>query len=463
MSLFRWLARWVAPDLTDPWRRAAELCGLHVSSTSRFPFHKLSAESESISIGVTEVSPRELLGNHVWVACSTPTRASLSISEEGAWTQLEKVFSGRGELEIGDAAFDQAFLLGGSPSRLLALLDAETRATLATLQRQSRLQIQGGTVSASFHESRLEIGFDRMLAQMIAVARRLSADIDVPRELAANSRRDPVAAVRLQNLVALIRDFSEHEVVAETVAAALGDSVPEIRLRAAMAAGAAGHEVLVALAEDAAIEDECAAAAIAALGRRLDSARAETILRSALRSRRLETAVACVEAMGAAGAPESAATLRKVAAVERDRLAVAAARALARVATPAAEAALREALGRDLAEVRIAAAEGLGRIGSVESVPALRETAARHGDDKVLQRTARQAIAEIHSRLPGASPGQLSLAAESAGQLSLTTAGGELSLAGSAAGQLSLTASPLADSPPGEPAPGRPNPPPREQ
>jgi HEAT repeat protein len=373
------------------------------------------------------------------------------------WSLLEKSW-GRSEFEIGDSSFDRAFLLGGSPTRLLALLDADIRATLSVLQGQGRLQIQGGTVAATYDEAKVGAGYDRLLAQMISVAKRLGADTDVPAALAANARREPVAAVRLKNLMALIRDFSEHEVVAETVAAALGDSVPEIRLRAAMAAREAGHPVLIALAEDPAIDDECAAAAIAALGRRLDSGRAETILRRALRTRRLETAVACVEAMGAGGAPESVPTLRKVAAVERDRLAVGATRALARVATPAAEVALREALGRDLAEVRIAAAEGLGRIGSVDSVPALRETAARHADDKILQGTARQAIAEIHARLPGASPGQLSLAAAGAGQLSLATAGGELSLAGSEAGQLSLLSSRLADSAPSEPAPGRPNP-----
>ena len=46
-----------------------------------------------------------------------------------------------------------------------------------------------------------------------------------------------------------------------------------------------------------------------------------------------------------------------------------------------------------------------------------------------LRRAARQAIAEIQSRLASASPGQLSLAATEAGQLSLAQAkAGQLSL-----------------------------------
>src|SRR6185436_5845866 len=57
--------------------------------------------------------------------------------------------------------------------------------------------------------------------------------------------------------------------------------------------------------------------------------------------------------------------------------------------------------------------------------------------DKDLHRAARQAIAEIQSRLQGASPGQLSLAGAEGGQLSLAE-GGELSLATDPAGQFSL-------------------------
>ncbi len=55
------------------------------------------------------------------------------------------------------------------------------------------------------------------------------------------------------------------------------------------------------------------------------------------------------------------------------------------------------------------------------------------------RQATRQAIAEIQSRIQGASPGQLSLAGAEAGQLSLAqTEAGQLSLTEDPAGQLSL-------------------------
>jgi len=69
--------------------------------------------------------------------------------------------------------------------------------------------------------------------------------------------------------------------------------------------------------------------------------------------------------------------------------------------------------------VRAAAAESLGRIGSPQAVASLRESAGAHRFDGALRRAARHAIVEIQARVTGASPGQLSLAAGDAGQVSL--------------------------------------------
>ncbi|HYU31630.1 MAG TPA: HEAT repeat domain-containing protein [Thermoanaerobaculia bacterium] len=86
--------------------------------------------------------------------------------------------------------------------------------------------------------------------------------------------------------------------------------------------------------------------------------------------------------------------------------------------SPATLEALRAACSDPSPEVRLRAAQELG-------------------DE--LQRAARQAIAEIQSRLPGASPGQLSLAGTEAGQLSLAQIEeGQLSLVPEKAGRLSL-------------------------
>jgi hypothetical protein len=94
-----------------------------------------------------------------------------------------------------------------------------------------------------------------------------------------------------------------------------------------------------------------------------------------------------------------------------------------------------EALARDEPDLRIAVAQALGRVGSTSAVSSLEDARARH-DEREFDRAARQAIAEIQSRAPGASPGQLSLADAD------SRAAGELSLADDESGALSLSEKP---------------------
>jgi hypothetical protein len=73
------------------------------------------------------------------------------------------------------------------------------------------------------------------------------------------------------------------------------------------------------------------------------------------------------------------------------------------------------------------------------AVAPLKEVAERHRQAE-FQRAARQAVAEIQARQPGASPGQLSLASPEAGQLSLANVeAGRLSFPAGEPGRLSLT------------------------
>lgn len=68
--------------------------------------------------------------------------------------------------------------------------------------------------------------------------------------------------------------------------------------------------------------------------------------------------------------------------------------------------------------------------GDATAVQPLQEAAERSLFDLTLRQAARQAVAEIQSRLHGASPGQISLAEAEAGQLSLAPfEAGQLSLA----------------------------------
>ena len=262
------------------------------------------------------------------------------------------------------------------------------------------------------------------------------------RRLAENALCDPQAGVRLRNLLLLIRQLPEDPRTIETLRAARSDATPEIRLRAAMELGTEGRDVLLELAESE-VADAWSAQALAIVGRELPFERARAILLRALRRRHIQTARACLEALGHAGAA-AVDVLAKVLAREEGELAVAAAQALGTNGTAAAEPPLIQALQRESLDVRVAAADALARVGSAAAVLPLKE-AAEHSHDGELRRATRQAIAEIHSRARGASPGQLSLTGAEAGQLSLAQAeAGQLSLATeAAAGQLSLA--------PGEP------------
>jgi HEAT repeat protein len=181
------------------------------------------------------------------------------------------------------------------------------------------------------------------------------------------------------------------------------------------------------------------AEAVSALERELPFESLKSILTRAARGRRLRTARACLEALGRRGASEAVGVLVEVMEQEEGELAAVAAWALGMIGSPAAEPSLIQALRRDLANLRVFAAGALGRVGSAAAVLPLKEAAERSRSDFELRRATRQAIAEIQSRLPGASPGQLSLAGAEAGQLSLVEAeAGQLSLAADPAGQLSL-------------------------
>jgi len=282
---------------------------------------------------------------------------------------------------------------------------------------------------------------NRLLAKeleaLLEVARRLRCRSETAARLAENARHDLHAGVRLRNLLCLIREFSEHPVVDETLRAACADQNPEVRLRAATGLGAEGVDTLLAMAGDPGLADAWQAAAISALGRRLPVEGAVDGLERALLSHHFETARACIEALATAG--ESAMDpLVKALGCDRGIVAASAATALGALQLPAAETPLIRALWREAPGLRVAAAEALGRSGSTAAVLPLKHAAERYSD-AALRRAARQAVAEIQARLPGASPGQLSLAAAEAGQLSLADAeAGQLSLAEGQAGQLSL-------------------------
>jgi HEAT repeat protein len=267
-----------------------------------------------------------------------------------------------------------------------------------------------------------------LLPLLVDAGRRLARPLDVPRRLAENARGDPVAGVRLQNLLALAREFPGEPETVERLRAASRDPSLEIRLRAAEHRGAEGRGVLLELAESLG-DDSVSARAVSNLGQDLPFERVKALLDKALAQHRLLAARACLEALGKSREDVAVGWLAKVLKQGPGELAPTAAEALGATGNPSAERPLIQALQRADDDLRIAAASALGHVGSATAVLPLQEAAERSRRSSGLRRAARQAIAEIQSRLPGASPGQLSLTQDEAGQLSLAAdASGQLSL-----------------------------------
>jgi hypothetical protein len=328
------------------------------------------------------------------------------------------------EIETGDESFDGRFFIEGPMRLVTVLLDAEMRKLLLRLSTEGMLELSRG-------ELRVEAADDdltRVMPLLLDIGRRLCGPVAVAQRLAENAGRDPNAAVRLRNLILLIREHPGEPGTVEALRVACKDPSPQIRLRAARELRGEGLGILLELVESE--EDAVSAEAILALGRELPFERTQALLDQALRRRRLQTAGSCLEALGRSGEPAAVDVLARVLAREKGELAAAAALALGTTGSAGAEPPLILALQRETARLRVAATNALARVGTVAAVLALKDAAGRFPSDPQLQQATRQAIAEIQSRLPGASPGQLSLAEAEVGQLSLAQAeAGQLSLA----------------------------------
>jgi hypothetical protein len=331
------------------------------------------------------------------------------------------------DIETGDATFDEVARVEGSPAVARALLDAETRRVFLGLVQGhlERERLAPFRALAWLKEGELTVEvpdggghlarLPEILEGVLAFARRLAPPKDPARRIADNLEAEPEAGVRRQSLAFLAREFPAHPATREALLAARGDPDAEVRLRAGLALGADGRDVLLAVAGERSVDDATAERAVVGLGALLTVEEARGLLRDALLSRRLATARACLGALGRRGG-EAVATLAKVLAMEKPELAAVAAEALGETGDAGAEAPLVEALASPHEAVRVAAARGLARVGTPSAVVPLREAEA---GEPPLRAAARQAIAQIQSRAKGALPGQLSLAESGAGALSI--------------------------------------------
>jgi len=411
------------------WKEAAASLGLHLEETSGSLRGQLRLPAREESIQV-RISPSRHSGQGPQIAIVAPwPRGFFHIRLRPA---AEKPAEAAGAIEIGEDRFDQAFYVEGPAPLLFALLDAEARRLLIAVP-ENALRIAHGELRAKAGLA----SFTETLRLLLDLARHLSQPLDVAQRLARNAREDASSEARLRNLLVLVRELPGETVTREALRAACTDPSPKVRLRAAEVLGADTHSLLLELA--ASTEDDTAGArAVALLGRELPPERTREILGQALRHSLFKTARACLEALGGSSDPADIDLLAKALMRETgDRLATVV-QALEATHSPAAEPPLLAALRHIRTDVRVAAARTLGRIGTAAAVLPLQETAAQTREQD-LRRAALQAVAEIQSRLPGASPGQLSLAPPDAGQLSLAeTEAGQLSLADAASGQLSI-------------------------
>jgi HEAT repeat protein len=275
-----------------------------------------------------------------------------------------------------------------------------------------------------------------VLGALLALAERFDRPANLAARLARSIENEPHWRVRLQGLQLLSTSYPNDPSTQEALRHALADEQEEVRLHAAIALGDEGRASLLELARHERTADIIAAQAVGALGDHMPTDVGVQVLRQALRTRRLRTCVACVQAVEPLGGSEARELLVKMLTRESGALAVAAARALGRYARGSAEVeeALIRALEPDEDDVRLAAIEALGHMGSARAVLPIQE-AGRGDADAETRRAARQAVAEIQSRLPGASAGQLSIAEDGAGRLSIAEDDprGRLSLPESAA------------------------------
>jgi hypothetical protein len=407
------------------WRATARSLGL-TGVTGQDSSKALEGARGARRVRFERIERKEHKGTRVIVTSDS----GITLQREDWATALGKSL-GKAETEIGDPDFDREIYVRGEPAVLRAVLDAETRGAVRGLVightlgvqslRRGGIDVVGGDIVAELSD--LGCGTPELLTEavetLLGLARRLDRPADLAGRIVENTFREPDSGARLGNVVLLASRYPDHAASREAFKHACRDGNVEVRLRAAVALGEEGRDTLLQIASSQASNESLAARAIAGLGRHLPLERGLEMLGDALRRRHVEAARACLESLGQVGGDAVVAPLARVLAVEDGPLAVAAAEALGESGSPAAEAPLLRAVAQAAFDAGAAAAEALGRVGSAAAVLPLKEAAEAPGADAGLRRAARQAVAEIQSRLSGATPGQLSLADGAAGQLSL--------------------------------------------
>jgi hypothetical protein len=269
-----------SPRLLAAWREAARAAGLGAVEESQ---GGLAGWAGPLRVRLERCGDSES-GVGTRITVSGPAMpAGLTVRPESLGSRIRGVRGVR-EVEVGHDTFDAAAWVEGSATLARAVLDADVRRALRALL-DGRLEQPGR--SPFFASGRLEDGVLRLdvpdappvtrlrglgergepgeepgaiaylgalehlgevLASAVALARRLATPADVPRRLADNLKSEPVAGVRLRVLSALAREFPDEPATRAALRAAREDPDAEVRLRAGIALGAEGRDVLLGIA-----------------------------------------------------------------------------------------------------------------------------------------------------------------------------------------------------------------------
>lgn len=352
------------------WARVAERCGMSLSVGGFFGKDTIAGEVQGQDILVDTFTTSSGKNQQTWtrVQARGAMPSSIKIGREGVLSSLGKMFKGD-DIQIGDAAFDDAMLIRGPERTLRALLDLPARRLLMSSLQDPRLAVTDGTVR--WQRSRTVVDIEELSAAIDDVARVAGAlshrGLDSSARLLSIVESDPNDGVRQNALLCLLRT---------------GDAASKAR----------GLEI--------ARQDE---------------------------SPRLRL-VATMEALRGADSPAWTELQPFVRASDPDHRVFVAAMA-ARHGLAEAHTAMVFLLSADEAEVQIAAADALKGIGRREAVePLLPLTKGLLADDRV-KSAARSAVEAIQARLGAQGRGGLAVVddAPEAGQLSVVATAGELS------------------------------------
>jgi hypothetical protein len=336
-------------------------------------------------------------------------------------------------VETLDPALAHRYFFHGDEALVRAVLSPEVRERLQPGPPDDmvrRLTLLDGQLHAEVREGDLD-ELTEILGRLLDVTRELSSSESVPDRLARHVLSDPRPDVRRADLALLHNHYPEHPGTVRAVREACSDPDPEVRLDAGGFRGEEGREVVREVALNPEVNAGTAIRGLEMLGDDLEVAEGVQFLEETLAGLEYGTAeelkegapdlghlaLTLIDLLGRKGGAEVLEALSRVLDHEDPEMAMAAATALGRTGDPAAEEPLIRALERDSPLFRATVATALGRVGTARAVGPLRGGGRIY--NRAFQSAARQAIAEIQSRLTGATPGQLALADGDTGQLTL--------------------------------------------